>query len=76
MAASANDTPCFEGRHTEYALDTSIFIEGFRSEAFALLNRAVDAHEAWLTYSLTDFSTLDDLRPDPRFKELRRRIGL
>lgn len=34
-------------------------------EAFSLLARAVDAHDAWLTYSLTDFATLDDLRPDP-----------
>jgi tetratricopeptide (TPR) repeat protein len=47
-----------------------------RDEAFALMDRAYDAHDGWLTYSLTFFPTLDNLRPDPRFQELRRRIGL
>jgi serine/threonine-protein kinase len=45
-------------------------------EAFALLDRAVGAHDPWLTYTLTDFAALDALRPDPRFTSLRRRIGL
>ena len=49
---------------------------GQLDEAFALMHRAYDEHDGWLTFSLTSSPTLDDLRPDPRFADLRRRIGL
>ena len=47
-----------------------------RDEAFALMERAFEGHEAWLSQSLAVNVTLDPLRDDPRFKDLRRRIGL
>ena len=45
-------------------------------EAFALLGQALEARDHWLTFSLTHFPVLDDLRPDARFKALVARIGL
>ena len=45
-------------------------------EAFASLERALEVHEHWLAFFLSFCPTLDDLRPDSRFAELRRRIGL
>jgi len=47
-----------------------------RDEAFALMERATDDHEAWLSQSLSINATLDPLRDDERFEKLRRRIGL
>ena len=49
---------------------------GESDEAFALLERSLGANDYWTIYSLTDFAVLDDLRPDPRFQSLVRRIGL
>jgi serine/threonine protein kinase/tetratricopeptide (TPR) repeat protein len=47
-----------------------------REEAFALMERATEDHEAWLSQSLSVNATFNPLRDDPRFKALRRRIGL
>ncbi|MDP6605226.1 MAG: protein kinase [Dehalococcoidia bacterium] len=49
---------------------------GQHDEAFASLERGLEVHEHWLAFFLSYCPTLDDLRPDPRFGELRRRIGL
>ena len=45
-------------------------------EAFTWLERTLEHHDPWLAFALTFVPTLDDLRPDPRFTDLRRRIGL
>ena len=47
-----------------------------RDETFALMERAYQVHDPWLSRSLSIDATLDALRSDPRFQDLRRRIGL
>jgi len=49
---------------------------GETDEAFGALERAWRDHDSWLSYLLTSYPTLDGLRPDPRFDDLVRRIGL
>jgi hypothetical protein len=46
-----------------------------REQAFAALERAYAAHDLQLQHLNVDVS-FDDLRQDPRFKDLMRRVGL
>ena len=48
---------------------------GNKDEAFAWLNRAYQERSYLLTYLTVD-ERLDKLHFDPRFDELRRRVGL
>ncbi len=48
---------------------------GRRQEAFKWLEEAYDAHDVGLLYLKID-PCLDPLRPDPRFDDLVRRVGL
>ena len=49
---------------------------GEEDEAFTWLNRAYEERSYILVEYLTTDARLDSLRSDPRFDELRRRIGL
>jgi hypothetical protein len=49
---------------------------GEKEQAFALLDQAYKERSYYLaTYLATD-SRIDSLRSDPRFAELRKRVGL
>ena len=49
---------------------------GARDEALALLHRACDEHDPFLIFSLYGVPTTARLREDPRFAEIRARMGL
>jgi hypothetical protein len=49
---------------------------GQKDQAFAWLNRAYDERSYLLALYLTTDSRLDNLHSDPRFADLRQRIGL
>ena len=49
---------------------------GEKDQAFAWLNRAFDERSYLLAVYLTTDSRLDNLHSDPRFVDLRRRVGL
>jgi tetratricopeptide (TPR) repeat protein len=49
---------------------------GERDQAFAWLDRAYKERSYYLAVYLTTDARMDRLRSDPRFAELRRRIGL
>src|SRR2546428_49005 len=49
---------------------------GERDEALALLHRACDEHDPFLIFTLYGFPTTARLREDPRFAEIRERMGL
>jgi TolB-like protein/Tfp pilus assembly protein PilF len=48
---------------------------GNKDETFVYLNRAYDERSQYLTWLKVD-SQLDDLRDDPRFKELVKKVGI
>ena len=48
---------------------------GEKDQAFQSLERAYQERSAWMGYLKVD-PFLDSLRPDPRFADLVRRVGL
>jgi hypothetical protein len=61
-----------------YANNMAVIYAGLgeKDEAFSWLQRAYDERSYILAVYLNTDSRLDSLRSDPRFDELRRRIGL
>jgi hypothetical protein len=47
----------------------------FKDQAFAWLNKAVAGRSHWLVWLNRD-PRWDRLRPDPRFDDLKKRVGL
>ncbi len=49
---------------------------GEQDHAFEWLENACNNHSSWLTQMAKNNPTLDGLRPDPRFQNILRRMGL
>lgn len=64
----------------EYVQPTSLAMvaaaAGEQDEALALLHRACDEHDPFLMFTLYAYPTTARLRDDPRFGEIRERMGL
>jgi hypothetical protein len=48
---------------------------GHADEAFRQLDRALEERSSWMAFAAVN-PRLDSLRKDPRFAEVRRRVGL
>jgi DNA-binding winged helix-turn-helix (wHTH) protein/Tfp pilus assembly protein PilF len=60
---------------TAYSMAVSYLRLGNQDQAFLWLNRAIDHRCMWMIWLKVD-PMLDDLRPDPRYGKLLRRINL
>lgn len=60
---------------TTYNMAVSYLRLGSQDKAFLWLNRAIDHRCVWMIWLKVD-PMLDDLRPDPRYHKLLRRINL
>ena len=58
-----------------YDIATIYAALGEKDQAFAWLEKAYEERSGWLAYLQVN-PILDNLRPDPRFASLVRRIGL
>jgi TolB-like protein/Tfp pilus assembly protein PilF len=74
IAESDEETPSAH-RVSPHAIAEIYVALGDKEQAFAWLNRALNDHDPQMV-SLRVNPTLDDLRSDPRFADLVRRVGL
>lgn len=65
----------FERNNDSYHVAICYSILGDRDHAFTFLNKAFEQHAPWLADFYVD-PRFDNLRSDPRFDELARKIGL